>query len=258
MSKQIQTVFITGATSGIGKACAERFAATGARLLLCARREDLLTKTADQLRQNFKVEVFSFVLDVSQRQAVEAKIAELPTAWQAIDILINNAGLALGLEPVHSGHIDDWEAMIDTNVKGLLYVTRAVLPQMVVRNQGHVINIGSIAGREVYAKGVVYCATKHAVSAISQGMRMDLLGTNIRVSLINPGMVETNFSAVRFKGDQERAATVYEGLKPLSAEDIADAVLYCVQAPHHVNVSEMFLMPTAQAAATMAHRSVSK
>jgi 3-hydroxy acid dehydrogenase/malonic semialdehyde reductase len=247
-------VLITGASSGIGKACAERFAMQGAHLLLCARRLEALHDLAMQLQEQYACKVHVFALDVCSRKAVAEAIAALPPSWQAIDVLINNAGLAAGLEFLQAGDIDDWEAMIDTNVKGLLYVTRAVLPGMLERHKGHVINLGSIAGHEVYPKGVVYCATKHAVNALSRGLRMDVLGSNIRVTSIDPGAVETEFSLVRFKGDKERAKAVYSGMKPLSPGDVADAILYCAACPPHVNVSELILMPTAQAAATMTFR----
>lgn len=249
-----KTVFITGASSGIGAACAESFAEQGARLLLCARGIARLDTLVQQLQANYQVETYSLQLDVAQREEVDAKLKTLPAEWQTIDILINNAGLARGLAPLQKGEIQDWDEMIDTNVKGLLYVTRAILPQMVNRNSGHVINIGSVAGHEVYPKGAVYCATKYAVHALSHGLRMDLSGTKIRVSSVDPGAVETEFSLVRFHGDEKRAAAVYQGFDPLTPEDVADAVLYCVTRPQHVNVSEIHLMPTAQAAATIVHR----
>ncbi|AHE67967.1 SDR family oxidoreductase [Legionella oakridgensis] len=247
-------VLITGASSGIGKACAKQFAYAGARLLLCARRLELLHAFAAQLREEYAVDVHVFKLDVCQHSQVMEALNDLPASWRNIDILINNAGLASGLEAVQHADVSDWEKMIDTNVKGLLYVTRAVLPQMVERNSGHVINIGSIAGHQVYPKGAVYCATKHAVMALSQGFRQDLLGTKIRVSSVDPGAVETNFSLVRFKGDKERATAVYEGMEPLSPDDIADAVFYCATRPAHVNINEIIILPTDQASATMISR----
>jgi 3-hydroxy acid dehydrogenase / malonic semialdehyde reductase len=249
-----KTVFITGASSGIGVACAEYFAKTGARLLLCARRQDLLLKQAENLRATYNSEVLPIVLDVRDHAAIKAALEALPPEWQAIEVLVNNAGLAAGLDSVQEGNIQDWEDMIDTNVKGLLYMTRYILPGMINRNAGHVINIGSISGHYVYPKGAVYCATKFAVNALSQGLRMDLLGTKIRVSTIDPGAVETNFSNVRFKGDTQRAAAVYEGMKALTPEDVADAVLYCVTRPSHVNVSEIILMPTDQVSVNMVSR----
>lgn len=250
-----KTILITGATSGIGEACATQFAALGARLLLCARRKELLENFSQQLRQKYHIDIHTFVLDVRDRNQVETALNALPENWKAIDIIINNAGLAAGLDPFQEANIDDWEIMIDTNVKGLLYVTRALLPSMVERKSGHIINIGSIAGHEVYPKGSVYCATKFAVDALSRGLRMDLLGTNIRVSTISPGAVETNFSVVRFKGDKTKADNVYKGFIPLSAEDIADAIVYAATRKPHINVSEILIMPTAQAAATMVSRS---
>lgn len=247
-------VFITGASSGIGAACAKYFAKEGAKLLLCARGMEKLNELADQLKADYGVFIHMFQLDVSQLDAVRESLAALPKEWQDIDILVNNAGLAAGLETIQEGSIDDWEEMINTNIKGLLYVTRHVLPQMVTKNAGHIINIGSIAGHYVYPKGAVYCATKYAVNALSNGLRMDLFGTKIRVSTIDPGAVETNFSMVRFKGDTKRAAAVYEGMEALTPDDIADAVLYCATRPPHVNISEIIIMPTDQAAATMIAR----
>lgn len=247
-----RTVCITGATSGIGAACARAFAGTGAHVIIAGRRAERLDALADELRT--VTEVLSLALDVRDSAAVAAAVAGLSAPWQAIDVLINNAGLSRGLDTVQEGSLADWEEMIDTNVKGLLYVSRAVLPGMIARGHGHVINIGSIAGHEVYPKGNVYCATKHAVGAITKGMQLDLLGTGVRVTTIDPGMVETEFSEVRFHGDTERAAAVYRGLMPLSPDDVADAVLYCATRPPHVSVHEMILMPTAQASATMAHR----
>lgn len=253
-----KTVLITGASSGIGAACAAQFAKAGARLLLCARRIDMLNELATQLHHEYQVEVHTFQLDVRHQQEVFTTMQALPTEWKTIDILINNAGLAAGLDTIQDGHVQDWEDMIDTNVKGLLYVTKAVLPSMIEKNSGHIINLGSIAGHQVYPKGAVYCASKFAVNALSDGLRMDLFGKNIRVSSIDPGAVKTNFSAVRFKGDTERAEAVYEGLDALTANDIADAILYCATRPPHVNISEMIIMPTAQAAATMVYRKTEK
>ena len=249
-----RVVFITGASSGIGLACAKQFAAVGAKLLLCARRFETLDILAKQLRAEYGVEVYTFGLDVQLSTQVKEKLTMLPDNWRNIDILINNAGLAAGLDPIQEGSLQDWEDMINTNIKGLLYVTKAILPQMIEKNTGHIINIGSIAGHQVYPKGAVYCATKQAVNALSNGLRMDLLGTKIRVSSVDPGAVETNFSSVRFKGDAERAAAVYEGMEPLRPEDVADAIIYCATRPPHVNISEMIIMPTDQASATMIHR----
>ncbi len=248
-----RVVFITGASAGIGRACARAFGKLGCRLILAARRQDRLDDLKKEL-EAIGLEVFSLTLDVRDRGQVEGAVASLSREWQGIEVLVNNAGLARGLDKIHEGEVEDWEEMIDTNLKGLLYVTRAVLPGMVKRNRGHIINIGSIAGREVYQGGVVYCATKHAVRTITLGLRLDLLGTDIRVTTVDPGMVETEFSIVRFRGGVERAREVYEGLQPLTAEDIADAVVYCATRPPHVNISEVVVMPTHQAAATRVFR----
>lgn len=242
-----KTVLITGASSGFGEAFAYRFAEAGARLLLCARRLDALTKVANHCREHYHAEVHTFTLDVRDNAAVQQSIAALPAEWSNIDILINNAGLALGLDPMQTGNIDDWETMIDTNVKGLLYMTRAILPQMVARESGHIINMGSIAGHEIYPNGAIYCATKHAVNSLTQSLRMDVLGKNIRVSTVDPGAAETEFSLTRFKGDADRAKAVYTGMRALTADDVADAVLYCATRPAHVNVSEIIIMSTDQA-----------
>ena len=247
-------VFITGASSGIGRACARAFAREGASILMAARRTDRLKDLAESLIAEYGVPVHHFVLDVRRQPEVERAVAALPEAWKPIDILVNNAGLSRGLEKLHEGKLSDWEEMIDTNVKGLLYVSRAVLPGMVARGRGHVVNLGSIAGHELYPGGNVYCASKFAVKALSRGLRMDLSGTNVRVSTVDPGMVETEFSLVRFHGDADRAGKVYQGLTPLSPDDVADAVLYCATRPPHVNISEVIIMPTAQAAATIVHR----
>jgi len=249
-----KVVFITGASSGIGRSCARAFAAQKARVLLCARRGERLVILAEELRKEFGVTVHSFVLDVRNRTAVDKALTSLPDEWRGIDVLVNNAGLSRGLDKLHQGLHEDWEEMIDTNLKGLLYVTRAVLPGMVERGRGHVINIGSIAGHEVYPNGNVYCATKFAVRALSRGLRLDLSGTPVRVSEVSPGMVETEFSLVRFHGDGERADKVYQGLDPLTPDDIAEAVVWCATRPAHVNVSEVVVMPTAQASATLVHR----
>jgi len=254
MEIQGKTVVITGASAGIGQACAEAFAAAGARCLLLARRGNRLAALAAELRERHGAEVFDAVLDVRDRRAVESFFGTLDGGWSAIDILVNNAGLARGLAPIHEGDPSDWDEMIDTNVRGLLNVTRAVLPGMVERGSGHVINIGSIAGHEVYPSGNVYCATKHAVAALTRAMGIDLLGTGVRVSSVDPGMVKTEFSTVRFHGDEARARAVYEGFKPLKAGDVADAVLFCATRPPHANVRELILMPSAQAAAVHLHR----
>lgn len=249
-----KTVLITGASSGIGAACAHAFAGLEARLLLAARRLDRLEKLAAVIYAQHGVEVHTIQLDVRDQAAVEAAIGGLAGAWAAVDILVNNAGLSRGLDKLHEGKLADWEEMIDTNIKGLLYVSRAVIPGMVARQRGHVINIGSIAGHQVYPAGNVYSATKHAVNALTQGMRIDLLGTGVRVSTVDPGMVETEFSQVRFGGDEARAARVYQGLTPLTAADVADAVVYCATRPAHVNINEIIIMPTAQATVTMVVR----
>ena len=253
-SMKDRIVFVTGASSGIGQATALGFAALGARILMCARRADRLEKLAETIEYEHKAAVHYFRLDVRDQPSVETAVAGLAPEWRAIDVLVNNAGLSRGLDRLPDGLLDDWEEMIDTNVKGLLYVSRAVIPGMVERGRGHVINIGSTAGRDVYPGGNVYCATKFAVRALSQALRQDLHGTPVRVSEVAPGMVETEFSLVRFHGDAERAGKVYQGLTPLGPDDIADAVVWCATRPAHVNVNELVLMPTAQASATMVHR----
>ena len=253
MVKQ-KTILITGASSGIGAACARQFAAAGANLILCARRINQLEEMAITLQAQHGVKVLTVKLDVQDRASVSALPKTLPEGFREIDVLINNAGLAAGFDPIQVAKIDDWEMMIDTNVKGLLYMTRALLPAMIARNSGHIINIGSIAGHFVYPNGVVYSATKHAVKALSAGLRMDLFGTKLRVTSLDPGAVHTEFSEVRFKGDKTRADAFYEGMDALTADDIADAALYCASRPAHVNISEMIIMPTDQAAATMIAR----
>lgn len=247
-------VLITGASSGIGAACAHRFAAEGARLILAARRVDRLHHLQAQLQAEGAAETVALVLDVRNRQQVKSALEALPAAWQAIDILVNNAGLSRGLDKLHEGNIDDWEEMIDTNVKGLLYVTRAVVPGMVERGRGHILNIGSTAGHITYPGGAVYCATKAAENRISEGLRMDVLGTPVRVTSIDPGMVETEFSQVRFHGDTARAAKVYTGMTPLTAEDVADAVLWAASRPARVNIAEILLTGIDQANSLILHR----
>lgn len=242
-----KVVFITGASSGIGAACASAFAAEGARLLLCARRVEKLTALEPALLQAGAQAVHSFALDVTDRAAVPLALRALPQEWQAVDVLVNNAGLSRGLNKLHEGDIQDWEEMIDTNVKGLLYVTRAVVPGMVARGRGHVVSLGSTAGRITYPSGAVYCATKAAEKAISEGLKQDLMGTPVRVTTVDPGMVETEFSKVRFRGDEERAAKVYQGITPLQPEDVADAILWAVTRPAHVNIHEIVMTTIDQA-----------
>ncbi|MEG5000165.1 SDR family oxidoreductase [Microcoleus sp. B4-D4] len=258
ISIQNQIVFITGASSGIGAACAQIFAKGGAKLILAARRVEKLDRLAKELVETKSVasmnEIYLLELDVRDRPQVESAIAALPDAWKNIDILINNAGLSRGLDKLHEGNFQDWEEMIDTNVKGLLYMTRYIVPGMVSRGGGHVVNIGSIAGRQAYPKGSVYCASKAAVRAISDGLKQDLLGTAVRVTEIEPGLVETEFSNVRFHGDAEKAKNVYQGLTPLTADDVADVVYFCATRSPHVNISEVLLVPTDQASATLVHR----
>jgi serine 3-dehydrogenase len=247
-------VFITGASSGIGRSCAQKFAEAGAKLILVARRKERLEKLAIEFKKQFKTDSFIDALDVRDRHAVTKLVQKLPIEWQHIDILINNAGLSRGLNKLYEGKFEDWEEMIDTNVKGLLYISRAVIPGMVERKKGTIINIGSIAGHDVYPGGNVYCATKHAVDALTKGMRMDLVDTPIRVCTIDPGLVETEFSEVRFHGDKERAKKTYQNITPLAPEDIADAVFYAATRPPHVQIAELIIMPTAQASTTLVNR----
>ncbi|MEH2224587.1 SDR family oxidoreductase [Nostoc sp.] len=253
-SLQNQIILITGASSGIGTACAKIFAGAGAKLILAARRLERLQQLADTLSKDFSTEIHLLQLDVRDRNAVESAIATLPSAWFDIDILINNAGLSRGLDKLHEGSFQDWEDMIDTNVKGLLYVSRYVVPGMVSRDRGHVVNLGSIAGHQTYPGGNVYCATKAAVRAISEGLKQDLLGTRVRVTSVDPGMVETEFSEVRFHGNTERANKVYQGVTPLTADDVADVIFFCVTRSPHVNINEVVLMPVDQASATLVNR----
>lgn len=257
VSVKDKIVLITGASSGIGAACARVFAAAGARLILAARRYEKLEEFANNLREEYGCETYLISLDVRDLQQVTI-FSHLPESWQNIDVLINNAGLSRGLEKLYEGSIKDWEEMIDTNVKGLLYVTRTVVPGMVKRGAGHVVNIGSIAGRSAYPGGSVYCASKAAVRAISEGLKQDLLGTPIRVTEIEPGLVETEFSLVRFHGDLNRAQKVYQDLTPLTGDDVADVVFFCVTRPAHVNISEVLLVPNDQASAILVHRHTSK
>jgi 3-hydroxy acid dehydrogenase / malonic semialdehyde reductase len=243
-------VLITGATSGIGEACAKLFAREHYDLILTGRRLDRLEKLAGKLNSEFNVQVAVSSFDVRNRESVVLSLNNLPEKWKKVSVLVNNAGLSLGLDPIHQGNFDDWDIMIDTNIKGLLYVSKIVSNWMVDNKGGHIINIGSIAGKEVYANGNVYCATKHAVDAITKGMRIDLLPYGIKVTAIHPGAVETEFSEVRFKGDKERAKKVYDGFKPLVAADIAETVWFAASLPAHVNINDMLVMPTAQASAS--------
>jgi 3-hydroxy acid dehydrogenase / malonic semialdehyde reductase len=240
-------VCITGASSGIGAACAREFARHGTALLLAARRKDRLRSLAAELSAEHGVRTHILPLDVTRQPDVEHAFNTLPPEWNTIDILVNNAGLSRGLDKLHEGKIQDWEEMIDTNVKGLLYVSRVVAPGMVERKRGHIINLGSIAGHQVYPGGNVYCATKYAVAAISQGLKMDLLGTGVRVCSVDPGLVETEFSEVRYHGEKARAAKTYMNMRPLRPEDIADIIVFCATRPPHVDISEVVVMPTDQA-----------
>lgn len=249
-----KTALVTGATSGIGRATAQILAKNNYKIILCGRREDRLTALEKELSEYTEIHTLSF--DVRDKKAVFENINSLPEAFSTIDILINNAGNAHGLDPIQTGDLDDWDAMIDINVKGLLYVSKAIIPQMIERKSGHIINIGSIAGKEVYPNGNVYCASKHAVDALNQSMRMDLNPYGIRVGAIHPGMVETEFSEVRFKGDTERASTVYKDIKALQAEDIADIIYFVVSRPSHVNIGDLVVFPTAQASATIVNRTL--
>jgi len=253
-SLKSKIVFITGASSGIGASCADRFAHEGAKLLLAARRKDRLDAIAEKLHKKYSVEVRPFQLDVRNRGEVESALNALPEQWKNISVLVNNAGLASGLSAIQDGDVEDWEKMIDTNIKGLLYVTRALAKGMIERREGHIINIGSIAGFEFYPNGNVYCATKAAVNALTNTMRMDFHGAGVRVSTVDPGLVETEFSVVRFHGDGSRAGKTYEGMTPLTPDDVADAVLYCATRPPHVNIQQVVLTPTDQASTTMVHR----
>lgn len=249
-----KTIFITGATSGFGKACAHAFANSHHRLILTGRRSERLAKEAEILREKYKIDVLTLNFDVRNRDAVKQAVDSLPLTWRNIDILINNAGLAAGSDPIQDGNLDDWDQMIDTNVKGLLYVTKNIFPLLLKSSCPHIVNIGSIAGKEVYAKGNVYCATKFAVDALTRAMRIDMLSHSIKVSQVSPGAVETEFALVRFKGDAEAASNVYKGFTPLRAEDIAEAVIWITGLPSHVNINDLVIMPAAQASPGYLHK----
>jgi hypothetical protein len=245
-----KTILITGATSGIGEACARKFAENGDRLILTGRNEQRLAEIKKELTEK-GTEVLTLAFDVRDREKAKKYIAELPAEWQTIDVLVNNAGLALGLEPEYEGNIDDWETMIDTNILGLLTMTRLIVPGMVERNSGHIINVGSVAGDAAYAGGNVYCATKAAVKALSDGLRIDVANTAVRVTNLKPGLVETNFSNIRFYGDTDRAANVYKGIKPLTGDDIADVAVFAANAPAHVQIAEVLILATHQASGSV-------
>jgi 3-hydroxy acid dehydrogenase/malonic semialdehyde reductase len=249
-----KTILITGASSGIGKACAELFAKEKANLILTARRIDRIKNLAKRLEKENKINTKCIKLDVRNYEQVEEAISSLKSTWKKIDFLINNAGLSRGLEKIYEGKKEDWDEMIDTNIKGLAFVTRHVVPLMIKRKKGHIINIGSTAGHEVYPGGNIYAATKFAVNALSQSTRLDVLDKGIKVTSIDPGMVETEFSLVRFRGNKERAKNVYKGLKPLTPKDIAEAVLFCSTRPNHVNINQVILTPLAQASSTQVYR----
>ena len=246
-----KTILITGASSGIGAGCAKKFASEGARLILNARNVDKLMSLAQELKSEYGAECYVMPVDVCNRQAAEEALKTLPDEWKSIDILVNNAGLAIGVDKEHEGNLDEWNLVIDTNIKALLSMTRLVVPGMVERGCGHIINIGSIAGDAAYPGGSVYCATKAAVKALSDGLRIDLVDTPLRVTNIKPGLVETNFSVVRFRGDQERADNVYKGIKPLTGDDIAEVAYFAASAPEHMQVAEILVMPTNQATGTI-------
>lgn len=246
--------FVTGASSGFGEATAYRLAGIGMNLIICARRFDKIKKIASDIKKKYKVKVLPLQLDVRKQKDVKKIIGNLSKDWKKIDVLINNAGLSRGLNKIQDGVLLDWEEMIDTNVKGLLYVSKEIIPLMLENKSGHIVNVGSIAGHEVYVAGNVYCATKHAVDALTKGMRMDLNGTPIKVSTVDPGLAETEFSIVRFRGDKTRAKTVYNNVIPLYADDVADAIEYIVTRKDSVNIAEIILLPKAQASCSIVHR----
>ena len=251
-----KTVLITGASSGIGEGCARKFASQGARLILNSRSTDKLTALAEELKEKYDAECYVMPFDVCNREAAAAALNALPQEWRSIDVLINNAGLAIGVDKEHEGSLDEWDVMIDTNIKALLSMTRLVVPGMVERGRGHIINIGSIAGDAAYPGGSVYCATKAAVKALSDGLRIDLVDTPLRVTNIKPGLVETNFSVVRFRGDKEKADNVYRGIKPLNGDDIAEVAYFAASVPEHMQVAEILVMPTYQATGTIVSKNL--
>ena len=251
-----KTILITGASSGIGEGCARKFASQGARLILNSRSADKLIALAEELKETYDAECYVMPFDVCNRESAAAALNALPQEWKSIDVLVNNAGLAIGVDKEYEGNLDEWDVVIDTNVKALLSMTRLVVPGMVERGRGHIINIGSIAGDAAYPGGSVYCATKAAVKALSDGLRIDLVDTPLRVTNIKPGLVETNFSVVRFRGDKEKADNVYRGIKPLNGDDIAEVVYFAASAPEHMQVAEILVMPTYQATGTIVSKNL--
>ena len=251
-----KTILITGASSGIGEGCARKFASQGARLILNSRSADKLTALAEELKEKYDAECYLMPFDVCNRDSAAAALNALPQEWKSIDVLVNNAGLAIGVDKEYEGNLDEWDVVIDTNVKALLSMTRLVVPGMVERGRGHIINIGSIAGDAAYPGGSVYCATKAAVKALSDGLRIDLVDTPLRVTNIKPGLVETNFSVVRFRGDKQKADNVYRGIKPLNGDDIAEVVYFAASAPEHMQVAEILVMPTYQATGTIVSKNL--
>ena len=251
-----KTILITGASSGIGEGCARKFASQGARLILNSRSADKLTALAEELKEKYDAECYVMPFDVCDRESAAAALNALPQEWKSIDVLVNNAGLAIGVDKEYEGNLDEWDVVIDTNVKALLSMTRLVVPGMIERGRGHIINIGSIAGDAAYPGGSVYCATKAAVKALSDGLRIDLVDTPLRVTNIKPGLVETNFSVVRFRGDKEKADNVYRGIKPLNGDDIAEVVYFAASAPEHMQVAEILVMPTYQATGTIVSKNL--
>ena len=254
MTLKNKTILITGASSGIGLSCAKLFAKHGAKIILLARRKNILEEISAKLHDKFNTDSYILPLDITNKNQIEKVFSELPNKWKKIDVLINNAGLALGIDKIPEGNINDWETMINTNILGLLYVTRKIIPLMIKENSGHIINIGSISSHEVYPGGAVYCASKHAERAITKGLKLDLTGKNIRVSSVDPGMVETEFSLVRFKQDSNKAKQVYADMTPLKAEDIAETILFVITRPAHVNISEIQVLPLDQSSTTLINR----